>query len=605
MKLIFDIETLPCFFSVVFISYTDDKKFVYEISDRKNDLLEIKNLLKQTKYLIGFNNLHFDNIILNYIIQNNIIDNEEIYKISQIVINQDNNYDDFSLYKKYQYFKNIESVDLFLYWSKMLRISKKLSLKSFAVNLDEEVLEMPIHHTTKKLTNEQKNLILHYNENDVKITKKLALKLRNEINLRIAIKKDFNLSCISWDGAKIASEMLLKEYCKSTKSEINNVRKKRYDKPSYIKLGDIIPFIDFKHPQLKKIYNKIQNSYNAFSEEFIFKNFDESFIKISMGIGGIHSMNKNQLFIPNKNQILYTADIASMYPNNLINYHLLEDSLLDVYKKVKEDRIRAKKEKNKTKDLFFKLILNSTSGLIDSPHSWMYSPKNALTLRITGQLQLLKLLEMLYYINVKTLILNTDGAETLIEISQENEYLDVLKEHSNLFNLVWETDKYSKIYMSSVNDYLAITESGKIKEKGMYISEKVLDGSNEFLIIPKTIRNYFVNNINIKDFIYSHENIYDFCTAKKISKTYKVYYNGQETQQLNRYFVSLRNKGAYLYKQKEGKTTMENVLKDTPIYIVNEKTEKLAKDFPINYDFYINKVQEIIDTFYPKQLTLF
>lgn len=159
--------------------------------------------------------------------------------------------------------------------------------------------------------------------------------------------------------------------------------------------------------------------------------------------------------------------------------------------------------------------------------------------------------------------------------------------------------------MSSVNDYLAITESGKIKEKGMYISEKVLDGSNEFLIIPKTIRNYFVNNISIKDFIYSHENIYDFCTAKKISKTYKVYYNGQETQQLNRYFVSLRNKGAYLYKQKEGKTTMENVLKDTPIYIVNEKTEKLAKDFPINYDFYINKVQEIIDTFYPKQLSLF
>ena len=75
----------------------------------------------------------------------------------------------------------------------MLRISKKLSLKSFAVNLDEEVLEMPIHHATKKLTNEQKNLILHYNENDVKITKKLALKLRNEINLRIAIKKDFNL----------------------------------------------------------------------------------------------------------------------------------------------------------------------------------------------------------------------------------------------------------------------------------------------------------------------------------------------------------------------------------------------------------------------------
>lgn len=605
MKLVFDIETMPSFFSVVFISYTDDKTFVYEISERKNDLQAIKDVLKKTKYLIGFNNIHFDNIILNYIVTNNITNNQEIYNLSQIVINQDVNYDDFAPYKKYQYFKNIKSVDLFLYWSKMLRISKKMSLKYFAVNLDEEVLEMPIHHTQKILTDEEKDLILKYNENDVKVTKKLAQRLKEEINLRIQIEKEYSLNCISWDGAKIASEMLLKEYCKYTEKDVNEVKRQRYTKPTNIKLGDILPDINFKHSQLKKIYEHIRNSCNTYSNEFVFKNCDDSFIKISIGVGGLHSVNKNQKFYSTDKKIIKTADIASMYPTNLINYKLLNPVLLEIYKQVKNERIVAKKTGNKVKDVFFKLILNSTSGLIDSSMSWMYSPENALSLRLTGQLQLLKLMEMFYYNNIPTISLNTDGTESIVDVNNISTYNDILKEHTQIFNVDWETDVYSKVYMVSVNDYLAITEKGKVKQKGMFVSNKTLDGSNEFLIIPIALENYLVNNISIEKTIKQHKNIYDFCAAKKISKDYKLFYKGKVAQQLNRFFVSTRKEGAYLYKQKNSKNTMENVLKDTPIYLLNEKTDKLANEFPINYDYYIGKTQDIIDIFYPKQLSLF
>jgi hypothetical protein len=39
--------------------------------------------------------------------------------------------------------------------------------------------------------------------------------------------------------------------------------------------------------------------------------------------------------------------------------------------------------------------LNSFSGLIDNEYSWLYAPEQALGLRLTGQLQLCSMIEML------------------------------------------------------------------------------------------------------------------------------------------------------------------------------------------------------------------
>ena len=361
----YDIETMSDFFSVTFLDYDSDEVIQFEISRRKNQLKEIKEFLSSAKYLIGFNSIYFDNIVLQCMIENNIDDVSEIYALSQLVINQEHRYEEFKPYKKYSYWKSIQSIDLFAYWSRMLRLSKKMSLKYFAVNLDEEVLEMPIHHTATNLSDEQMDLILEYNINDCIVTKKLAEKLREEINLRISIRKDYKLECLSWDAPRIASEILLDSYCKIAKKDKYEMRKNRYNKPSKFRIGDFVPKINFQTKQFNDLKERILNSYNEFSEEFLFKNVDGSRLKLQYSNGGLHSDNKNQKYISSENDLIVELDFRSLYPSLYILYNFNSPffglDLVQIQRKVLEERIAAKKAKRKTEDTTKKLILNSYS----------------------------------------------------------------------------------------------------------------------------------------------------------------------------------------------------------------------------------------------------
>jgi hypothetical protein len=81
--------------------------------------------------------------------------------------------------------------------------------------------------------------------------------------------------------------------------------------------------------------------------------------------------------------------------------------VLEVYSGLKKLRIVAKKNKEKSKDTFYKLILNSTSGLLDNEHSWLYYNEGAIGLRITGQLQLLRTIEECMLRNFQVISCNT------------------------------------------------------------------------------------------------------------------------------------------------------------------------------------------------------
>jgi len=226
-------------------------------------------------------------------------------------------------------------------------------------------------------------------------------------------------------------------------------------------------------------------------------------------------------------------------------------------------------------------------------------------MRITGQLCISRVIEWWYLKNIRIISSNTDSVTVILPKDKQYLIEEVKQEINEELYLDLEETIYKFIYYSSVNDYIALTDDGKVKQKGSFLSDKQIDGSNEFLIISIALKEYFVNRIPVEKTIRTHENIYDFVSAKKIAKNYKVFYRGNQVQQLNRFFVSDRKNGAYLYKQKEGKTTMENVLKETPVYILNEKTNKKAQEFPIDFTWYINKAQEVINTFEPKQMTLF
>lgn len=102
---------------------------------------------------------------------------------------------------------------------------------------------------------------------------------------------------------------------------------------------------------------------------------------------------------------------ASLYPSLLIAYGFypkhLGTAFLDVYSGIKDERIEAKHNGNKTKNETLKLSLNGLSGNLQNEHSWVYSPMAVMKIRMNGQLLLLNLAERLIGIGCRMIQYNT------------------------------------------------------------------------------------------------------------------------------------------------------------------------------------------------------
>lgn len=609
-RAVIDIETLFGAFSLTALDYDSDNYVQFIISKYQNDFYEMKEFLNSVEYFIGFNSISFDETVLLYILQEDIKTAPEIYKVAQDVISYGDNFELNEKFRKLKYNKPWTSIDLFLYYSKGIRQSKKMSLKYFAVNLCKRVQEMPLHHGKVDFTTIEIEQILEYNLNDCEVTKALGKKLSDEINLRVWIKEEYKLDCLSWDAPKIANELLLEDYCSKTFDGScepweykKKVRASRYINEGF-KNGDYLPEINFKTKVFQDLYKEICESKNGFKKDLIYKQADDSRIIISYGSGGIHTVNKEESYKSDDNETVYTSDVQSLYPNLLINYKFIRSDLypvLEKYIEIKHQRIVAKKNKDKKKDALFKLILNALTGLLDNEYSWLYSPAEVMALRLTGQLLLTRLLEECTLNSLIIRSLNTDGIEVIIPKEKEEIYFNIIYNLEQEFNIIFEHEKYKFINYSTVNDYICETFEGKIKVKGDFKYERELDGSNEFLIIPIAVKEYFTKGIPIETTIKTHKNPYDFTSAKKISKDYKIFWNNQPQQQLNRFYLS--KQGAYLYKQKEGKNTMEHIFSESGVILANDVFTEFPKD--INFQYYINKANEKIRQFEKIQLSLF
>ena len=185
-----DVEVYPDLFFVGIKDFKNKKVFSYEVSERKDERDKLfKDLTSFSGFFVSFNGLHYDEVVLLYFIKNyksllkDCSLSEFFYFIKDVsdsIINED--WDTIKLYK--YAFRDWTSIDLFMYWSKMLRISKQISLKSLGIQLNhEEVQELPFPITHLFGTNEEEiEQLIHYNiKNDLGILEKLFVKMQGEV----------------------------------------------------------------------------------------------------------------------------------------------------------------------------------------------------------------------------------------------------------------------------------------------------------------------------------------------------------------------------------------------------------------------------------------
>jgi hypothetical protein len=285
-----------------------------------------------------------------------------------------------------------------------------------------------------------------------------------------------------------------------------------------------------------------------------------------------------------------------MYPNLIINYNLLrQPEVLNLYAAVKADRIEAKKNKDKSKDALLKLILNSTSGMIDNQYSWLYYPEGAMKLRLMGQLILTVAIERLVLADYQVISANTDGIEVIVPKDKVLEYETIIDKVGKEFNLEFEHENYKKIIYQNVNNYICQTENFKLKQKGLFVEKPDLGNSVDYLIIPKALKAFYIDNIPVKQFVESHTNILDFCCSQKVDKSYHIMWTNPQfvtskQQRLNRFYAS--TKGGYIFKCRNN--TQGHLLKESGVMIYNNHNPDV---FPsdINYKFYISEINKIIN----------
>lgn len=186
-----------------------------------------------------------------------------------------------------------------------------------------------------------------------------------------------------------------------------------------------------------------------------------------------------------------------------------------------------------------------------------------------------------------------DGLSAKVHKSKTEWFKQVVTDCEKQFSVKFEYGYYKKMVLQHVNSYTALDTDDRLKQKGLFVEVPELGNNCDFLIIPKALKAYFIDNIPYKEFILNHKNIYDFCASKKVDKSYDVYWTSPDAikskqQRLNRFYAS--KKGGYLMKHRED--TEAHLLKDSGVMIYNNYSPTFPTD--INYEFYINKVRTIV-----------
>lgn len=209
----------------------------------------------------------------------------------------------------------------------------------------------------------------------------------------------------------------------------------------------------------------------------------EAGCSIEFGWGGLHGAPIGTYEAKN----VKLLDVASMYPNILINFNGLGDKTQE-YKQILDYRLQLKHEGKKKEQAPYKLILNSTYGLLNNQYNPLNKPSLAFSICIYGQISLYVLTKMLHSVGCKVFNINTDGVA--FEPDQASAYLGIVDEWQNTFNLTLEEDRFKYWIQKDVNNYVALTDKDYVYVKGGDV--------NNYHDVDKGGRNYYFNNSNIR-----------------------------------------------------------------------------------------------------------
>ena len=390
---------------------------------------------------------------------------------------------------------------------------------------------------------DMRKVLRDYCVNDLDTTELLYRRLEKAIDLRADMSKQYGMDLRSKSDAQVAETII--------KSELTAITGKEYRAPQ---LPDNYGFryldpkvISFKTDALKAVFQRI------LAERFTLGPngsvlmpawLRENKIAIGdaqyqMGIGGLHSCETGQFVRCEADEVLADWDVASYYPNIILQQRLAPKSLgepfLRVYQSIVQRRLEAKKAGDKVTADTLKIAVNGSFGKLGSKYSALYAPDLLIQTTITGQLALLMLIERLHLAGVRVISANTDGIVLHHTKTKQPDVDAIMWEWMLDTSYTLERTDYLAIASRDVNNYVAVKLDGSTKGKGCFAPDGLQKNPDQ-PIVYDAVAAYIANGTPIAKTVTECRDICRFCTVRRVQGGAK--WRGQLLGKAVRFYLS-------------------------------------------------------------------
>jgi len=583
----FDIEVLPNYFLIVFKGVETGKELIIDMFGDDATLSReqrnrINHMLK--KYTsFGFNSLNYDMPIVEYALKGATCN--EIYKLSKNIV--ENSVPHWMTYNNlgFEHNSNYDHFDL-----KEPAPAVMISLKNYGTRIGSKRLQEFYLDPHQKIDKDAVKGLKSYCINDVDVTIDLYEAIKDRIELRLAMGKEYGLDLRSKSDAQIAETIMVSEIYKHSKK---NIFKPKYS--SSYKAKYVAPdYIHFKSPQLNEVLELVKstdfelatNGSVKMPKELSNKKIIIGKTTYKMGIGGLHSQEKSIVYESNDTHVMRNADFASFYPFIILNNELYPEHIgkdfLDVYRRIVETRLKAKAEGNKVIADSLKITINGLFGKFGSKYSKVYSPDLLIRTTITGQLTLLMLIEELEARGIEVVSANTDGLEYFCPREKQDLAEAIIFDLELVTGYEMEHGIYDGLYAKDVNNYIA-KYGDKVKAKGLY-AETTLSKGRSTPIVFKAIREFIRVGTPLEETITTCPDINEFVSARTVKGGAE--WRGEYLGKMVRWYYSLE--GSSIHYSTNG-NLVPKTAEGKGVKPMMNLTDNIPND--LDYDWYINEAK--------------
>ena len=420
------------------------------------------------------------------------------------------------------------------------------SQKQFAGRIHYKVMRDLPYAPDAYLSNIEIANVDEYCENDLDVLEALFDALHPQISIRESMGKRYGIDLRSKSDAQLG-EAIIKTCCeqklgfKIYKPEFDWNLHFRYQAPKWL---------SFQTPALRDAFEIVKASIFELGPSgsvVMPKQLEGLEIPLGksvyrLGIGGLHSSEKRRVYRANEEYMIRDVDVASYYPNLILNSGKHPPALgpvfIPVYRGLKDERlswktIQRKFEKQgiKVKDPSagegyeaycnnegLKVGINGPFGKLGSPYSILFAPEMLIQTTVTGQLALLMLIEWHELQGISVISANTDGIVIYCERSKMHVSDSIIDYWQNATGLELEPAEYAAVYSRDVNNYFAVKLNGEVKRKGEYSKAGLVEKKNpDVEICSDAVADFLAYGTPILYTIAACQDIRKFVTVRKVN----------------------------------------------------------------------------------------